>query len=99
MEYVPDVVLDAKVTLPSISILKGPVVIGVTSTFPIVTVWPFKVSFDRTFNTIIGVSSVITITGPSFTASITSTGTGVLVEVLFTDEGSTSLAAIVAVLA
>ena len=38
MEYVPDVVLDAKVTLPSISILKGPVVIGVTSTFPIVTV-------------------------------------------------------------
>ena len=91
--------LAARVKLPSISTLNGPVVIGVTSVLATVTTIVFKVSLSVTFNIILGVVAVATNVGPSFTASIISTGNGVLVDVLFPGVGSASVADIVAVLA
>ena len=90
--------LAATIKLPLISILNGPVVIGVTSVFVAVTAIVFKVSLSVTFKITVGVVAEATVTGPSSTASITATTTGLLVDVLFPSVGSASLAAIVAVL-
>ena len=48
MVYVPDGVFGATVKFPLASTLSGPVVIGVTSVFAVVTAAPFKVSFVNT---------------------------------------------------
>ena len=71
MAYVPLGVLAATVSTPLASMLKGPVVIGVTSVFADVTALPFKVSFAVTSPPVDGtVSSFATIVFPTTTVAV-----------------------------
>ena len=56
--YVPETVFGAKVNTPLASILRGPVVIGVTSVFDPVTATPFRVSLSVTLPTVVAVVAV-----------------------------------------
>ena len=58
----PDGVLPVKVKTPSASILKGPVVIGVTSVLAVVTGLPLKVSFVVTLPIVVAVVDVGVVT-------------------------------------
>ena len=62
--------LAATVTIPSASILNGPLVNGVTLVFAVVAAMPDKVSFAKAFTAVTTVLFDATVTGPSFTASI-----------------------------
>ncbi len=52
--YVPLGVFGARVNTPSLSILNGPLVTGVTSVLVLVTGTPFKVSFVVTLPIVVG---------------------------------------------
>ena len=82
MLYVPLAVLAATVTIPSASMLNGPVVNGVTLVLVVVTAMLLNVSLANAFNAVTIVLFDATVTDGSFTASTGLFTTTVAVAVL-----------------